>query len=241
MTGGEDWFMMYRDRWRKDVDDRVFLFFSERRRRELRQTYRDFFSDTPPLSLENAASPDHPEGIAVQGADSLGFLLTFANTVFPRELDPLLQTLSAHGEFLQPDNRLEYDEACRGMMSLDAEIRKFDEALGPGDWGKRREQINGELTSLPVKRRKMQILTEECGGAAREIIDRAAWGISVLANVTGAISAGAPSVHYAGLSNLEKLEEKSPGFREGLRRAAGKLGRARDMLGEVGLLESDGS
>jgi hypothetical protein len=239
ISGGEDWFQVFRERWRKDVDDSLFVFFSQRRRRELQNTYRDFFQEAPLLGLDNVKYQDHPGGIAVRGVDSLCFLLTFAAGIFMKELNPSLQAVLANGEFFRPENRLEYDEAYTRMIHLDETIRQFDESLGPkGEWGKRFEQINSELTSLPAKRRKTQLLMEECAESARGIIDRAQWAITILANVVGGFVGMGAGGKYEKLSNLEKLEEKVPGLRDGLMVSADKLKRAQEILAEVELIES---
>jgi hypothetical protein len=239
LSGGEDWFQVYRDRWRKDVDDGLFRFFSQRRRRELQNTYRDFFGGAPLFNLESMESPEHPDGMSVPGMESLCFLLSFVRLVFMRTLNPVLQKILTGGEFRRPDNRLEYDEACTGIIRLDETIQKFDETLGPkGEWGKRAAQINTELTTLPAKRRKLQLLMEECTEAARGIIDRANWALNILVNVLKGLTGTDAGERYKGLSNMEKLEAKNPGFTGSLAGTAEKLQRAREILAEVEFLEA---
>ncbi|MDR2516599.1 MAG: DUF5312 domain-containing protein [Spirochaetaceae bacterium] len=244
MTGGEDWFTVYREHWRKNVDDSLFLFFSQRRRRELQNMYHDFFGDTPRAVLGGSPEGGHAGGLVCPRAESLEFLLTFASAVFLKELNPALRPIMVEGEFSRPEHRLEFDEAYNELIRLDEKIKHLDQSLSPGgSLGKRYDQINGELSSQPVKRRKIQLIMEECGETAAAIVEQAKWAINVMVNLTGGFTADsktapAAGARHGGLANIEKLTEKTPALRSGLALAAQKFRRAAAILAEVELLES---
>jgi hypothetical protein len=212
--------------------------------------YQDFFKNIALVPLENTTAGGNPGGVELPGADTLSFLLTFVSLAFLREIEPWLRIVMGEGEFSRPEIRIEFDEAYNALIRMDEKIKRLDESLGPeGDWGKRCALAQSEMTSLPVKRRKVQILMEECTAAARDLAEKGAWAINILANVSAAFSSDGKNsrpqevsqdlkFRYGSLSNMEKLAAKTPSLHEGLAVCARRLKRAREIFAEVNLADS---
>jgi hypothetical protein len=239
ISGGEDWFLLYKDHWKHHIDAVFFAYFGNRRRRELRKAFADFFGDTELKSLENAESETKPNGLPVVRADSLGFLLTFHSGIFMTDLNHFLRTVLIDGEFHKKENKLEYTENYNELIKLDDVIGQFDGNLSPrGDWGKRYIQAKNEISGLTVKRRKLQIIQEEIDEQANAIVDRSTLAMNGMVKILNGITDQEPQGKYDTLSNLSQLNGKGGEFTEGLRNAALKLKEAVKILKDIGHLET---
>jgi hypothetical protein len=239
ITGGEDWFLLYRDYWKRHIDAAFFAYFGNRRRRELQKSFTDFFGDAELKSLANAESGANPDGLPVLHADSLAFLLTFHAVVFMAVLNPSLRTVLLDGEFYKKDNKVEYTEYYNELIKLDDMIEQFDANLSPkGDWGKPYIQTRGEMSSLTVKRRKIQIIQDEIDEQADALVEHAGIALNGLISVLGGIVAGKPDGKYDTLSNLVQLNGKSGEFTVGLENALLKLKEAVSILNNIIQLET---
>jgi hypothetical protein len=239
VSGGEDWFLLYKDHWKHHIDTVFFAYFGNRRRRELRKAFANFFGDTELKSLENAESETKPDGLPVVRADSLGFLLTFHSGVFMTTLNPFLRTVLIDGEFYKKDNKLEYTENYNELIKLDDIIGQFDRNLSPGgDWGKRYTQTKNEMSALTVKRRKLQVIQEEIDEQANAIVDRSVLAMSGMVKILNGITDREPEGKYDTLSNLSRFNGKGVEFTDALRNAALKFKEAVRILKNIGQLET---
>ncbi|MDR1411723.1 MAG: DUF5312 domain-containing protein [Spirochaetaceae bacterium] len=239
ISGGEDWFALYKDYWKRHIDSAFFAYFGNRRRRELQKTCAGFFQGVEPRFLANAESETKPDGLPVLHAESLGFLLTFYSSVFMTGLNPFLRTVLIDGEFYKKDNKLEYTENYNELIKLDDMIGRFDENLAPrGDWGKRYAQTRKEISAPVAKRRKFQIIQEEIDEQAAAIVEGAGIAMNGMVKVLNGITDKEADGNYDTLSNLPQLNGKSTKFTEGLRNAALKLKEGAGILKAIGRLET---
>ncbi|MDR1353492.1 MAG: DUF5312 domain-containing protein [Treponema sp.] len=239
VSGGEDWFQLYKDYWKRHIDSAFFAYFGNRRRRELQKTCADFFQGAEPKSLENAESETKPDGLPVLYAESLGFLLTFHSGVFMTALNPFLRIVLIDGEFRKKDNRLEYTEDYNEIIKLDDVIKRFDENLSPrGDWGKRYAQARKEISALTAKRRKIQIIQEEINEQAAGIIEGSDIAMNSMAKVLNGITDKEADGNYDTLSNLAQFNGKGTEFTDGLKNAALKLKESARILKTIVRLET---
>lgn len=241
LSGGEDWYLLYKEYWKHAIDSRFFAYFGNRRRRELERSYADFFKDTPLKSLENGESEENPAGFPVNRISSLCFLLTFHGAAFMAECNQLLRPLLIDGEFYKKENKIEFTENYNELIKLDDVIKKFDEAISPkGEWGKRYTQAKGEMTALPVKRRKIQLIQEEVDESAGEIVTRSHHALVSMVNILTGILGKDTSGRYDSLSNLSKLPGKGTEFIDGLSSILLKLDKAQRILQTIEELETAG-
>jgi hypothetical protein len=239
ISGGEDWFALYKDHWKRHLDSVFFAYFGNRRRRELRKAFTDFFGDAKPRPLENAESETNPGGLPVIHADSLGFLLTFHSGIFMTDLNPFLRTVLIDGEFRKKDNKLEYTENYNELIKLDDIIGQFDQNLSPqGDWGKRYVQTKNEISALAAKRRKLQIIQEEIDEQAGTIVDRSVLAMNGMVKVLNGIISQESESQYDTLSNLSQLNGKGSEFTDALKNAALKFKEAVRILKDIARLET---
>jgi hypothetical protein len=213
ISGGEDWFVIYREYWKDRVEAAFSDYSRNRRRREVLDSFHSFLNVTNLRLLLYAAADASSDGIPVRGAFSLSFLLTFYPVIFIPDIKDALQTVFVDGDFVRKENHVEFDEAYNNLMKLEDEIRKFEARLSPsGLYGERYEQANQDMASLPAKRRKFQIVVEEASAEALEIVDLAKRSSQSMINILGGIAVADPNGKHGSLSNLQKLSDKDPEF-----------------------------
>ncbi|MDR2404700.1 MAG: DUF5312 domain-containing protein [Spirochaetaceae bacterium] len=239
ISGGEDWFAVYREYWRHHIETQFNEYMRERRSRELANAFRDFFKDKELRSLESAASEFNPNGFPLKEAMHLSFLLTFYSVVFIPEINGFLRPILIDGEFYRRENRLEFTENYNEIIKLEDVIRKFDSVISAtGDLGKRYFQAKGDMSSLPVKRRKIQLVTEEASEEAAAISDRIKIAIGGIVNILNGILKKDSGGKYETLSNLTQIAGKGPAFLAGLAETVQKLEKAYQIMENISIMEA---
>jgi hypothetical protein len=138
--------------------------------------------------LENTGNESDPTDVPVKGAFCLSFLQTFYTVVFMGEINKILRPILLDGEFIRKENRAEFAEYYNTIIKLEDLIRHFDQTLSKdGDLGQRYFQAKTEMTSLPIKRRKIQIVLQEASKVAGGIIEQTRDAIKGMTLVLGGI------------------------------------------------------
>jgi hypothetical protein len=238
ISGGEDWYAMYRDYWRRHINARFSAYLKDRGRRKLRETYKVFFRDAEVLPLKNALAEEGSGAFPLDISQSLSFLLNFHRLVFVPEINTLLLPIAADGEFTSKENRAEFTGAYNDLAKMGEEIQSLDEKLGPeGIFGERYAQTRQDMSSLPVKRRKIQLVLDDAGGEGRQIIEKSRIALDRITGIIAGILKKDPG--RDSLSNLSQMGTRIPNFEAGLREAGERLRDTKKVLDDVALLEAE--
>ena len=239
ISGGEDWFAVYRDYWKRRVESLLGDFFRERRHRELLNSFLYFFRGTNLKPLGNIASDSNPDGIPVKGSFALSFINTFYSVVFMPETNKILRPILIDGEFAKKENRAEFAESYNNLIKLENDIKKFETEIAPdGDLGKRYAQARQELTSLPVRRRKIQIVIDDAVADADKILEQARDASRNIVNILGGILGRETRSKYDTLANLQKMADRDSRFMPGLEEALLQLQRFLGLLDDIEAMEN---
>ena len=239
ISGGEDWFVVYREYWRRRIDLLFADYQKDRRQRELMESFRYFFKGKSLKILENAQNESNSDGMPIKGAFALSFLYTFYSAVFMPEINWILRPILIDGEFQRGENRLEFTEGYNNLIKLEDEIKKFDHEISPlGDYGGRYMQARKDMSSLPVKRRKIQIVTEEAQGDAEKILEQAQEASNIMVNILGGILGRDSRGKYFTLNNLTKLAGKDGRFITGIGEVILQFQRVLKLLEDIETMES---
>lgn len=238
-TGGEDWFAVYRDYWRKRVEERYASFVRDRKRETLSDALARYFKGKNTPVLTGVSYDEGDGGIPLRTAFSLSFLSGFFRYVFLDEVNKPLKTILIDGEFYKKDNRLEFNDAYNELLKLGDEISALETRLSPnGEYGKSYAQARDEVISISVKRRKLRTIADEADEDGRSIVLRAAKSLRSLSAVLGGALNGEAGGRYDSLSNLGALGGFSKsGFMAGLRNSLQKIDKAVQLLGEIESVE----
>ncbi|MDR2478956.1 MAG: DUF5312 domain-containing protein [Treponema sp.] len=211
ISGGEDWFQTYREYWRRKVETGIADYIQRRKYREITSAFQFFLKGTSLRILSSVVSDNNRDGFPLPEAFNLAFLRTFHTAVFLPDLNPPLRTILMDGEFFKKENRTEFTGAYNDIMNIEEDVRRLDDSLAlSGDFGKRYTQAKQDLSALPVKRRKIQVVLDEASHEATEIIIRVRHSMGVINNMLHCILKKEAGGRYDGLANFDKLAGKNP-------------------------------
>jgi hypothetical protein len=239
ISGGEDWFVVYREYWKRHIEALFADYMRDRRHRELLNSFRYFLKGTNLKILGNTFSDSNPDGLSIKGAFALSFLLTFYSVVFMSDINKILRPILIDGDFYKKENRTEFTENYNDLIKLEDEIKKFERNISPsGDFGKRYIQARQDMSSLPVKRRKIQLVIEEAEDEATKILDRARRACKSMINILNGILDKGTRGKYDTLANLSKLTGKGTQFITGVSETIQQFQKVIQLLDDIDAMES---
>jgi hypothetical protein len=236
--GGEDWYAVYRERWKTQIEEQFLSFTKTRRQRDLQNAFRYFLKGTSLKMLENMVSDSNPSGISIRGNFCLSFLQTFYSVVFMGELNKYIRPILLDGEFVRRENRNEFTEYYNNLIKLQDLIGRFDWDISPvGDYGKRYFQAKNDMSSLPVKRRKVQIVVEDAARDAEKIINQTREAIEGMIKILGGILKKSADEKYDTLINMSALAGRGTSFTEGITQSINQFKRALQLMDDIDAME----
>jgi hypothetical protein len=236
--GGEDWFAVYKEHWKELVLGNFLSFSRTKLEKDLQNSFRYFFKGTNLRVLENIGSNSSASGIKVKTDFTLSFLLTFYTIVFMGEINKFLRPILITGEFIKKENRTAFTESYNNLIKLEDLIKRFDADLSlDGDFGKRYDHARNDMTSLPVKRRKLMLVQEDATHAAEKIINQTRDALGELIKVLGGILKKSADDKYDTLSNLSVLAGKGTAFQDGIAESINLFTRTLQLLDDIDSLE----
>jgi hypothetical protein len=239
ISGGEDWFLVYREYWKRHIEMLFADYMRFRRQRELVNSFRYFFKGANLKVLDNVVSDTNPDGLPIPEAMSLSFLLTFYTAVYMSDINKILRPILIDGEFYKRENRTEFTESYNELIKLEDEIKKFEMDISPaGDYGKRYIQARQDMSSLPIKRRKIQLVLQDASGKAQKIIEHVRTAIRVMINVLNGILKKDGEGKYDGLGNMSHLAGRSPAFVNGISDSVQQFQKTLQLLDDIDAMES---
>jgi hypothetical protein len=237
--GGEDWFQVYRERWKHQVEETFLTFTRTRRQRDLQNAFRYFLKGNHLMLLENTGSPQNPNGISVKGNVSLSFLNTFYSIVFMAEINKFLRPILLEGDFAKKENRSEFTECYNNLIKLGDLINRYDQSLSPeGEVGKNYAQARNDMSSLPVKRRKIQIVVEEAAHTAERIIEQTRDSLKGMVKILNGILKQGKDDKYDSLTNLSFIAGRGMTFVDGIKESITSLNKTLQLMDDIDAMEA---
>ncbi|MDR1278001.1 MAG: DUF5312 domain-containing protein [Treponema sp.] len=239
VSGGEDWFLVYREHWKRHIELLFAEYMRLRRHQDLINSFRYFLKGANLKILDNVVSEANPDGLAIPEALSLSFLLTFYSAVFMGDVNKVLRPILIDGEFYKRENRTEFTEAYNDLIKLENDIKKFELNISPsGDYGKRYVLAKQDMSSLPIKRRKIQIVLQDASGEAGGIISSARSAVRSMINILNGILGKDSTGKYDTLGNLSQLAGKGTSFTVNIADAVEKFQKTLQIMDDIDVMES---
>jgi hypothetical protein len=236
--GGEDWFVVYREHWKRLVDERFSAFIKNKKQKDMQNSLRYFLKGNSLKILENTRSESNEAGVPVKEAFCLSFLKTFYTVVFMGEINKTLRPILLDGEFIRKENRTEFAEYYNTIIKLEDLIQHFDQTLSAGgDIGKRYAQARAEITSLPFKRRKIQLVLQEASRIAGEIIEQTRDAMEGMTMILGGIIRKSVDEKYDSLAN-PVVFGKPAVFFGGIQSCADQFRQAMRLMDDITAIEN---
>ena len=239
ISGGEDWFMTYRDYWRRQVESRYADYMKDRRHEYLLNSFRYFLKGRNLRMLEYTRTESNPEGIPVKGAFALSFLLTFYTVIFMPDINKILKPILLDGIFNSDENRISFNIYYSNLMKLEDEIKKLEYDISPdGDYGKRYAQVRQEISSFQIKNRKIQAVCKEASEDASVIINQIREASQGMVNILNGLLGRDSRAKFGTLDNLDKLAGRDSRIIAGLDQSIIHFRKVITILDEIEIMEA---
>ena len=238
ISGGEEWFIVYRDYWKQRIESLLAAYIKDRRHDELQSSFHTFLKGKSPKRLMNTKSDSNPEGLPLRGGFGLSFLYTFYSAVFLPDVNKFLRQILIDGEFINKENHAEFVESYNNLIKLEDDIKKLEKEIShSGDYGKRYARARQDMSSLSVKRRKLQIVIQEASENAEKILEQTKAASQSMMNIINGILGRDSRSKYDTLVNLAKLGGRDSQFNVGLSESVTVFQIVIKLLDEIEVME----
>ncbi len=233
--GGEDWFAIFRSYWKERVDHRYQRLVAERRIAQLDADIQGLVGKETPTWFMHLSEKGNDKVPPVRFARALRLLEAFFHQCFLTELNRWLKVILLDGEFYKRDNRLEFTDAYNELLQIGDGLKRLDSRLGPeGELGSAYAQAKTELSSMQIKKRKVESAIRAVETEAESLLAKANDAINRMQEILKAILSREVRGRYDSLSNLGQIEGKAnKDFQKGLEATRFKLEKARYLLAEL--------
>jgi hypothetical protein len=236
--GGEDWFVAYREYWRRHIDAQFSEYQRMRRYNELINALHQFFNGSALKTLNYAVSQYRPDGFPIPGVMALSFLMTFYSNVFMSDIYQILRIILIEGEFYRLESRTQFTEIYNEIIMLEDTILQFESQLSPeGIYGKRYSPLNSESASDPLKRRRVQQVIEEASMEAEGIVAAAKQTIAEMIKILEGFIRKETDGNYDTLANITQISSKIPNFISAVDNSIYRFQQTLQFLDTIDMLE----
>ncbi|MDR1866676.1 MAG: DUF5312 domain-containing protein [Treponema sp.] len=211
IAGGEDWFVTFREYWKEQFEKQFTEYSREKHQKTLTDSFKDFLKGKSLKELEFATSDPNAETgkIYIDNLFALSFLKTFYEAVFLNDVNNVLRPIVFDGEFVRRENKIAFTESYNDILKLDDAIKDFEETISPeGQLGKRFENAVGDVSSLPGKRRRIQLILDEAHTESHKIVDTTQAALKNLISILAGIPRRDANGQYDILVNMAKFMGK---------------------------------
>ncbi|MDR2631165.1 MAG: DUF5312 domain-containing protein [Spirochaetaceae bacterium] len=237
--GGEDWFVAYREYWRRQVEERLNEYKRTCRHNELVNILHQFFKRGTLETLHHVVSPYNPDGFPLPEALPLSCLMTFYSNVFMPDINQIFRTILIEGDFYQVESRTRFTEICNEFTQFENTIREFEFQLSPeGKYGSPYFSPDLESMPAPIRRRKYQRALNEASTEAQGIITTVKQTMAEMIRILEALIRKDADGNYDALVNITKIASKNPGFIHGIGNAMRQFQQILQFLDAIDMLET---
>jgi hypothetical protein len=234
ISGGEEWFFVYRDYWKRYVDERFTQYIEASRYQELVNSIELFFPGIRLRTLNEVFSESNPYGFPVKGSLCLSFLLTFYSVVFVDKINRFLEPILLDGIFYSRENQTFFTENYRGLMNMENIIEQFQVRISPsGEFGRRYAIATMDKAAPSFKRHKSQGILDEANGMAFQIIANVQAAMDGTIKILGKILKTTAEGKYDVLLNMAQLAGKGTVFITGLTESLSLLKESLRLLTDI--------
>ena len=239
LAAGEDWLLVYRNFWKARLELKLDEFRNERRYRRLTEEIASFVGDSEKVSFNYISESERPDAPSMRQELALAFIEAFYRGSFLKELHRPLKILFVDGDFYRKENRLEYTNAYDYILHVSGLIAELDAKLGPdGEIGKAWLLAKQEVTSLAIKRRKIQSIGRGAEEEAERIIRDLGAALAEIVRVIRGVLKGEAGGRYDSIANLSFIDGKgNKDFLLRLNAAKDRCEKALGLLSELSGLQ----
>ena len=205
--GGEDWFLLFKNTWKKRFGDRWLAWMAYQKKLAIDKKIVDLFKVDELKTL-----PYRPwEGMWVPLQFKYEFVFNVVNTFFfafyPSAMHPILEIILLEGNFCRRENLAEYTSAFTSLEKQNEAIVTFEGKLSPeGQFGQSFHQYK-EKSGVSIKNKNnLEILMRDIEIEAKQIVTSSISAINTIIAVLNGILNGEKKDIYAPLNNWAVIQ-----------------------------------
>ena len=206
ISGGEEWFTVYKNYLKEQVDRRYDSFLIELKKNDIVKKMRYYIDDLPDENRLNFSFEIRDKVYNFPYAVMFFYLKCFYNTFFIKKVDRIVSRLLLDGIFYKDTNRKELYEAYNNAGRIEEEFAVFLDKINPeNEEIKKTMKYNFEETSIKLLRKRTERFIEEINKYLYETYNSYYDSFSTICDVMYGIVNGEVGGKYDTLSNSSEL------------------------------------
>lgn len=201
--GGEDWFTLFRQYWEGQIDKSMEIVVFRNKRDRYLSDARRLLNDQEPIPFDHYQSEAFEEAVPVRYENTAGFVKSFRDVLYQRELARPLRKFLMDGEFYKQQNREDFTDALNEIETSIRDLERLDDSLASGgEKGRAVEYIRREMVGSRERRRRIMKIVSGMETDVEEAVSRFMDAIGLLINVVKGILYGEGGGKYDTISNM---------------------------------------
>lgn len=238
---GVDWFVLFRNAWKKRFDEKWGQWFRLHRRAMLERNMRSFLDaeSLPKLQYHPWEAMWMP--LSLRRELSLTFLKGIFASEYPAHLMKPLKILLIEGDFYRRENLTEYTDAFNTLEHQNQAIELFEARLSPkGDLGESFTLLLNEKIATVKGKARLEGLMLSVDSEVEAIINRTQGAFRSIDLILGGILGLVRGGPYETLSNISAIQGKlNERYRKDLGIVRQSLQNACGILSEAEAIEKE--
>jgi len=157
--GAEDWYVLFRRFWYKKFDILMEKYIEHEKKLQLEADASFFLNISAKAVLSNYKKGLWSEGESVKFEASAGFIYTFMNKIFNKDLNKSLKLVLIDGQFYKEQNRLDFNKSYSTITETLDRIKLLNNKLSPnGEYLSQIDKLDPKIVDESVENSKDEII-----------------------------------------------------------------------------------
>lgn len=207
LTGGEDWFNLYKKFWRTRIELAYRSFISTRKLQELEDRVCEVLNLPEPPRVAVYSEDYWPEGFPPVYQRTFAIVYVFYTQLYKPISEKVLRPILENGSFYRRENRIELIEANLSLVNTCDGIERFVSSLD------RDGEIGEQFAMHESDPKQLETLTSITSRNATTFIQNTADTLRIISLIFQGVSGETSDHKYGSLTNMKDLDIKYESFR----------------------------
>ena len=206
LSGGEEWFSVYKNHLKEKIDKKYDLFLNDMKKKDILKKLRHYIDTIPDEGELEFSIEIHERIYKLQYANLFYCLKEMKNTFFQRKIDRIVSKILLDGVFYKDANKKELYDSYNSLNTIDDKFRKFMNKIDPdSEEFKNIRKYNFEETSIKLQKKKTERFLAEINDYLFENYLSFYENFTSISNILYGIIHGNVGGTYDTLSNLSDI------------------------------------
>ncbi len=207
LTGGEDWFNLYKKFWRTRIELAYRSFVSTRKLQELEAKVCEVLNLSEPPLISVYSNDYWPEDYNPVYQRTFAIVYTFYQKIYRTLSEKILRPILEMGNFQRRENRTELIEANSTLFNTSDEIEKFVASLD------RDGEVGEQFAMHESEPKQLETITSITSRNATTLIQNTADTLRIISLILQGVAGETTDHKYAPLVNMKDLDVKYENLR----------------------------